>query len=107
MTRQLCSLPARWALLVTMPSSPSTPRVPPFPDFYFPSPSSTDSFKGLKVRSTPLSEIRAGRPHVWRPLFTSEAMYWPGFVEFDDYSSLAVTCCANTRSASGLGQQCA
>lgn len=59
---------------------------------------SGDALQGLKVRATPLTAIRAGRPHpAWRPLFTSEVLCWPGFVEFDDVNHVAITCCAETR----------
>jgi hypothetical protein len=53
-----------------------------------------DAFQGLRVRATPLAAIRAGRPQAWRPLFTEEALRWPGFVEFDDINSVIVTCSA-------------
>lgn len=44
-----------------------------------------------QVRSTPLAAIRAGRPQAWRPLFESEVLSFPGYVEFDDVSIVAVT----------------
>jgi hypothetical protein len=56
----------------------------------------SDSFRGLKVRQTRLSDIRAGRLGAWRPLFASEALCWPGFVELDDVSHVAVTRCARS-----------
>lgn len=44
-----------------------------------------------QVRSTPLAAIRAGRPQAWRPLFESEVLSFPGFVEFDDVSNVVTT----------------
>jgi hypothetical protein len=58
-----------------------------------------DMSQVLRVRATPLAAIAAGQPHrAWRPLFTSESLSWPGFVEFD-VNDVAVTCCAQTRWA--------
>ncbi|PRW59971.1 hypothetical protein C2E21_1683 [Chlorella sorokiniana] len=51
----------------------------------------SDPLHVLKVRSTPLSAIRAGRKEAWRPLFESEVLRYPGFVEFDDVSNLVIT----------------
>ena len=40
-----------------------------------------DNFSSLKCRNTPLEYIRRGRPESGFPIFTSESLKWPGFVE--------------------------
>ena len=46
-----------------------------------------DDFSSLKCRSTPIEYIRRGKPGAGFPLFESESLRWPGFVEFDDVNN--------------------
>jgi hypothetical protein len=55
-----------------------------------------DQFTALRCRSTPLSAIRAGKPELGSSLFTSEALQWPGFVEFDDVNKKVLTFSASS-----------
>ncbi|KAF6002065.1 hypothetical protein F1559_004115 [Cyanidiococcus yangmingshanensis] len=57
-----------------------------------------DRFLRLRCRSTPIEAICRGRPECGFPLFTSECLSWPGFVEFDDVNSKVLTFSANDRS---------
>jgi hypothetical protein len=51
-----------------------------------------------RCRDTPLWCVQHGNPRAgWRPLFESESLDWPGFIEFDDDKVL--TFCAKTRWA--------
>eukprot|EP00899_Mesostigma_viride_P006660 jgi/Mesvir1/15996/Mv08301-RA.1 len=50
-----------------------------------------DQFSSLKCHSTPLEYIRRGRPDAGFALFESEALCWPGFVEFDDVNGKVLT----------------
>uniref|UniRef100_A0A162A1R2 Uncharacterized protein n=1 Tax=Daucus carota subsp. sativus TaxID=79200 RepID=A0A162A1R2_DAUCS len=44
----------------------------------------SDNFSSLKCRTTRIEYIRRGKPDAGFPLFESESLKWPGFVEFDD-----------------------
>ncbi|KAL5143934.1 hypothetical protein HKD37_09G026756 [Glycine soja] len=44
----------------------------------------SENFCSLKCRSTKIEYIRRGKPDAGFPLFQSESLKWPGFVEFDD-----------------------
>lgn len=50
-----------------------------------------DNFSSLKCRSTPLPYILANRPADGFPIFASESLCYPGFVEFDDVNSKVLT----------------
>ena len=50
-----------------------------------------DNFSCLKCRSTPLADVRRGCPNAGLPIFTSETLRWPGFVEFDDVNGKVLT----------------
>ena len=50
-----------------------------------------DNFSCLKCRSTPIECIRRGRSDQGVPVFTSEQLRWPGFVEFDDVNAMVLT----------------
>ena len=50
-----------------------------------------DNFSCLKCRNTPLEYIRRGQPEHGFPIFVSECLRWPGFVEFDDVNSKVLT----------------
>ena len=56
-----------------------------------------DNFSSLKCRSTPMMYIRRGRPSAGFPLFESESLRWPGFVEFDDVNGKVLTYSAADR----------
>lgn len=51
----------------------------------------SDNFSSLKCRTTPLEYVRRGKPDAGFPLFESESLRWPGFVEFDDVNSKVLT----------------
>lgn len=50
-----------------------------------------DQFSCLRCRATALSHIREGVTTLATPLFTSESLRWPGFVEFDDVNGKVLT----------------
>jgi len=50
-----------------------------------------DNYSSLKCRSTPLEYIRRGKANEGFPLFESESLKWPGFVEFDDVNGKVLT----------------
>ena len=50
-----------------------------------------DNFSCLKCRSTQIEYIRRGKTEAGIPLFESECLRWPGFVEFDEVNSKVLT----------------
>lgn len=56
-----------------------------------------DNFSSLQCSTTTLEDIRKGRPDRSRPIFQSELLRWPGFVEFDDVNSKVLTYDAKDR----------
>ncbi|XP_044473392.1 uncharacterized protein LOC123201886 isoform X2 [Mangifera indica] len=50
-----------------------------------------DNFGSLKCRSTRIEYIKRGKPDAGFPLFESESLKWPGFVEFDDVNGKVLT----------------
>ncbi|KAL2612958.1 hypothetical protein R1flu_024650 [Riccia fluitans] len=57
----------------------------------------SDNFSSLKCRTTPIEYIRRGQPDAGFPLFESESLRWPGFVEFDDVNGKVLTYSAQDR----------
>ncbi|XP_020102171.1 uncharacterized protein LOC109719772 isoform X1 [Ananas comosus] len=51
----------------------------------------SESFSSLRCRSTRIEYIRRGKPDAGFPLFESETLKWPGFVEFDDVNGKVLT----------------
>lgn len=51
----------------------------------------SDNFSSLKCRTTRIEYIRRGEPEAGFPLFESESLRWPGFVEFDDVNGKVLT----------------
>ncbi|XP_051143467.1 uncharacterized protein LOC127259892 isoform X2 [Andrographis paniculata] len=51
----------------------------------------SDNFSSLKCRTTRIEYIRRGQPDAGFPLFESESLKWPGFVEFDDVNGKVLT----------------
>ncbi|XP_060203181.1 uncharacterized protein LOC132631586 [Lycium barbarum] len=51
----------------------------------------SDNFSLLKCRSTRIEYIQRGKAGAGFPLFESEALKWPGFVEFDDVNGKVLT----------------
>jgi hypothetical protein len=51
----------------------------------------SDQFACLRCRATALSRLREGVATEATPLFTSESLSWPGFVEFDDVNAKILT----------------
>ncbi|CAI8598666.1 unnamed protein product [Vicia faba] len=51
----------------------------------------SDSYSSLKCRSTRIEYIRRGKHDSGFPLFESESLKWPGFVEFDDVNGKVLT----------------
>ncbi|WJX82385.1 hypothetical protein P8452_65153 [Trifolium repens] len=51
----------------------------------------TENFSSLKCRSTRIEYIRRAKPDAGFPLFQSESLKWPGFVEFDDVNAKVLT----------------
>ncbi|KAL5991413.1 hypothetical protein ACLOJK_012322 [Asimina triloba] len=51
----------------------------------------SDNFSSLKCRTTRIEYIRRGKPDAGFPLFESESLKWPGFVEFDDVNGKVLT----------------
>lgn len=50
-----------------------------------------DNFSSLNCRSTPIEYIRRKQPAAGFPLFETESLRWPGFVEFDDVNGKVLT----------------
>ncbi|XP_024527643.1 uncharacterized protein LOC9662931 isoform X2 [Selaginella moellendorffii] len=57
----------------------------------------SDNFSSLKCRTTPIEYIRRGQPDAGFPLFETESLRWPGFVEFDDVNGKVLTYSAQDR----------
>ncbi|KAM0912162.1 hypothetical protein ACQ4PT_012876 [Festuca glaucescens] len=51
----------------------------------------SERFVSLKCRTTPIEYIRRGQLHDGFPLFESESLKYPGFVEFDDVNGKVLT----------------
>jgi len=51
----------------------------------------SDNFSTLKCRTTPVEYIRRNQLDAGFPLFESESLKWPGFVEFDDVNGKVLT----------------
>ncbi|WVZ90278.1 hypothetical protein U9M48_036589 [Paspalum notatum var. saurae] len=51
----------------------------------------SDNFSTLKCRTTPIEYIRRNQLDAGFPLFESESLKWPGFVEFDDVNGKVLT----------------
>ncbi|CAD5169913.1 uncharacterized protein LOC135673080 [Musa acuminata AAA Group] len=51
----------------------------------------SDHFSSLKCRTTPIEYIRRNQLDAGYPLFESESLKWPGFVEFDDVNGKVLT----------------
>ena len=51
----------------------------------------SENYSSLKCRSVPIEFIRRGQPDAGFPLFESESLKWPGFVEFDDVNGKVLT----------------
>ena len=50
-----------------------------------------DKWSALHCRSIPLAQLRQGKFDTSVPLFTTETLKWPGFVEFDDVNGCVLT----------------
>eukprot|EP00941_MAST-03F_sp_MAST-3F-sp1_P000102 g102.t1 len=50
-----------------------------------------DNYSSLKCRSTTLDKIKCGEVEKGEQLFETEALNWPGFVEFDDVNGKVLT----------------
>lgn len=59
--------------------------------------SDADEYMALRCREVAVSSIKAKRLQDWRPVFASEALSWPGFIEFDDTNDVVMTYNAETR----------
>lgn len=51
----------------------------------------SDHFSSLKCRTTPVEYIRRSQLDAGFPLFETESLRWPGFVEFDDVNGKVLT----------------
>ncbi|CAA2971417.1 uncharacterized protein LOC111403928 isoform X2 [Olea europaea var. sylvestris] len=51
----------------------------------------SDHFSSLKCRTTGIEYIRRGKQDAGFPLFETESLKWPGFVEFDDVNGKVLT----------------
>ncbi|XP_072972404.1 uncharacterized protein [Typha angustifolia] len=51
----------------------------------------SDHFSSLKCRTTPIEYIRRNQLNAGYPLFETESLKWPGFVEFDDVNAKVLT----------------
>ncbi|XP_068664273.1 uncharacterized protein [Aristolochia californica] len=51
----------------------------------------SDHFSSLKCRTTPIEYIKRNHLDAGFPLFESESLRWPGFVEFDDVNGKVLT----------------
>lgn len=56
-----------------------------------------DNFSSLKCRTTDLIDIKRKQPERGSPLFDSESLKYPGFVEFDDVNKKVLTHSAQHR----------
>ncbi|GJN14740.1 hypothetical protein PR202_gb01596 [Eleusine coracana subsp. coracana] len=50
-----------------------------------------ENFSALRCRTTRIEYIRRGQPDAGFPLFETESLKWPGFVEFDDVNGKVLT----------------
>lgn len=50
-----------------------------------------DDYSSLKCRSTPISALEEGNPLSGIPVFQSESLRYPGFIEFDEVNSKILT----------------
>ena len=57
-----------------------------------------DEFSSLHCRSTPLAHIRKGKIESGYPIFETESLRWPGFVEFDDVNGKILTFSADDKT---------
>ena len=63
-----------------------------------------DNFSSLKCRTCPIEYLKRGKPDAGFPLFESECLKWPGFVEFDDVRPAPLPCgppCVRARPSLG------
>ncbi|KAG8078297.1 hypothetical protein GUJ93_ZPchr0007g4100 [Zizania palustris] len=51
----------------------------------------SENFSALRCRTTPIEYIRRAKPDAGFPLFETESLRWPGFVEFDDVNGKVLT----------------
>ncbi|KAJ4751076.1 Transducin/WD40 repeat-like superfamily protein [Rhynchospora pubera] len=51
----------------------------------------SENFSSLRCRTTRIEYIRRGKPDSGFPLFETESLKWPGFVEFDDVNGKVLT----------------
>ncbi|CAD6342417.1 unnamed protein product [Miscanthus lutarioriparius] len=51
----------------------------------------SENFSALRCRTTRIEYIRRGQPDAGFPIFESESLKWPGFVEFDDVNGKVLT----------------
>nr|CAB3464905.1 unnamed protein product [Digitaria exilis] len=51
----------------------------------------SENYSALRCRTTRIEYIRRGQPDAGFPLFESESLKWPGFVEFDDVNGKVLT----------------
>ncbi|KAF3339694.1 hypothetical protein FCM35_KLT15465 [Carex littledalei] len=51
----------------------------------------SDNFRSLKIRTTSIEYIRRNKLDAGIPLFETESLKWPGFVEFDDVNGKVLT----------------
>uniref|UniRef100_A0A8I6WUB1 Transducin/WD40 repeat-like superfamily protein n=1 Tax=Hordeum vulgare subsp. vulgare TaxID=112509 RepID=A0A8I6WUB1_HORVV len=51
----------------------------------------SENFSALRCRTTRIEYIRRGKPDAGFPLFETESLRWPGFVEFDDVNGKVLT----------------
>uniref|UniRef100_A0ACD5VSQ0 Uncharacterized protein n=1 Tax=Avena sativa TaxID=4498 RepID=A0ACD5VSQ0_AVESA len=51
----------------------------------------SENFSALRCRTTRIEYIRRGKPDGGFPLFETESLKWPGFVEFDDVNGKVLT----------------
>lgn len=57
-----------------------------------------DEFSSLHCRSTPLAHLRKGKIESGYPIFETECLRWPGFVEFDDVNGKILTFSADDKT---------
>jgi WD40 repeat protein len=51
----------------------------------------SENFSALRCKTTRIEYIRRGKPDAGYPLFETESLKWPGFVEFDDVNGKVLT----------------
>uniref|UniRef100_A0A452ZD79 Transducin/WD40 repeat-like superfamily protein n=1 Tax=Aegilops tauschii subsp. strangulata TaxID=200361 RepID=A0A452ZD79_AEGTS len=51
----------------------------------------SENFSALRCKTTRIEYIRRGTPDAGFPLFETESLKWPGFVEFDDVNGKVLT----------------